>query len=83
MSDAMSFTEIDAQHAELLPARTVLSGGGGFDVDGTAGDAAGGNGGAGVGVLSGISVLSSGDTQGGVGGAGGAASSVGNLLGGS
>jgi hypothetical protein len=25
MSDALSFTEIDGQHIELLPARTVLS----------------------------------------------------------
>ena len=25
MSDALSFAEIDGQHAELLPARTVLS----------------------------------------------------------
>jgi hypothetical protein len=25
MSDALSFVEIDGQHAELLPARTVLS----------------------------------------------------------
>jgi hypothetical protein len=25
MSDALSFTETDGQHAELLPARTVLS----------------------------------------------------------
>lgn len=25
MSDALSFTEIDGQHVELLPARTVLS----------------------------------------------------------
>lgn len=25
MSDAMSFTELDGQHVELLPARTVLS----------------------------------------------------------
>jgi hypothetical protein len=25
MSDALSFTEIDGQHVELLPARTVMS----------------------------------------------------------
>ncbi len=25
MSDALNFTEIDSQHVELLPARTVLS----------------------------------------------------------
>lgn len=28
MSDALSFAEIDGQHIELLPARTVLSSGG-------------------------------------------------------
>lgn len=36
MSDALGFAEIAGQHAELLPARTVLStfsGGGGFDYD--------------------------------------------------
>ncbi len=45
MTDALSFTEIDAQHLELLPARTVLSlftaGGGGSK----GGDATGGTGG--------------------------------------
>jgi len=44
MSDALSFAEIVGQHAELLPARTVLStftGGGGVDYDSNdkAGDA--------------------------------------------
>jgi hypothetical protein len=34
MSDALSFAEIDGQHAELLPARTVLSM---FSVDGSCG----------------------------------------------
>ncbi|MGH3785836.1 MAG: hypothetical protein ACRDRG_04645 [Pseudonocardiaceae bacterium] len=40
MSDALSFAEIDGQHVELLPARTVLSlfstGGGGKGGDGGA-----------------------------------------------
>ena len=46
MSDALSFTEIDGQHVELLPARTVLSlfAVGGFGGDG--GSADGGAGGA-------------------------------------
>ncbi len=51
MSDAMSFTEIDGQHVELLPARTVLSlfstGDGGRGGNGGAGGSAnGGTGGA-------------------------------------
>lgn len=54
MSDALSFAEIDGQHVELLPARTVLSmvstcgcnsGGHGGGGGGNAGD--GGNGGVG------------------------------------
>ncbi|MDQ3761469.1 MAG: hypothetical protein M3460_07140 [Actinomycetota bacterium] len=44
MSDALSFAEIDGQHVELLPARTVMSmfaaGGGGKGGDG--GDGFGG-----------------------------------------
>jgi hypothetical protein len=42
MSDALSFAEIDGQHLELLPARTVMSL---FAVKGGGGD--GGRGGAG------------------------------------
>jgi hypothetical protein len=71
MSDALSFVEIDGQHVELLPARTVMSM---FSLDG--GD--GGNGGAaqgglGVNLLAGIGVLGTGtasaaDAGGGAGG---------------
>jgi hypothetical protein len=55
MTDALSFAEIDAQHLELLPARTVLSlfattGGGGKGGDVTGG--AGGHGGEGEGKAS-------------------------------
>jgi hypothetical protein len=47
MSDALSFAEIDGQHVELLPARTVLSlfsagGGGDGGQGGAGGDAQGG-----------------------------------------
>jgi hypothetical protein len=74
MSDALSFVEIDGQHVELLPARTVMSM---FSLDGGDGGY-GGNGGSaqgglGVNVLSGIGVLgtgiaSAGDATGGNGG---------------
>ncbi|PZS25085.1 MAG: hypothetical protein DLM61_20580 [Pseudonocardiales bacterium] len=79
MSDALSFTEIDGQHVELLPARTVMSmfsdcgcgGGGGNGGTGGAGGAA--QGGLGINILSGIGVLgtgtaSAGDAAGGNGG---------------
>jgi hypothetical protein len=75
MSDALSFAEIDGQHLELLPARTVMStfamGGG----DGGTGGAGGsGQGGVGVNLLNinvlGTQVNSAGN---GVGGAGGSA----------
>jgi hypothetical protein len=82
MSDALSFAEIDGQHVELLPARTVLSlfsagcgckGGGG---DGGTGGA-GGNaqGGLGINILSGIGILGTGTASAGnaTGGAGGSA----------
>ena len=53
MTDALSFAEIDAQHLELLPARTVLSlfaTGGGGAKGGDAGDGGpGGYGGDGTG----------------------------------
>jgi hypothetical protein len=77
MFDAMSFGEIDGQHVELLPARTVLSLFATGGSTGGAGGAGGGaNGGVGVNVLSGIGVLgtgsaSGGDAAGGAGGAGG------------
>ena len=75
MSDGLSFFEIDGQHVELLPARTVLSlfvAGGG---DGGTGGAGGnGQGGLGLNVLNinvaGTQVNSAAD---GVGGAGGSA----------
>ena len=48
MSDALSFAEIEGQHVELLPARTVLSM---FSVGGAGGSrGGGGGGGAGTGV---------------------------------
>ncbi len=76
MSDALSFAEIDGQHVELLPARTVMSmfkaccGGGG-----EGGDGGNAQGGLGINVLSGIGVLgtgvaSAGDAFGGRGGNG-------------
>ena len=77
MSDALSFAEIDGQHVELLPARTVLSlvamGKGGGD-GGAGGPGGNGRGGIGVNLLN-INVLgdqanSAGD---GVGGPGGSA----------
>jgi len=45
MPDALSFTEIDGQHVELLPARTVLSLTG--SIAKTGGGQCGGNGGTG------------------------------------
>jgi hypothetical protein len=78
MSDALSFAEIDGQHLELLPARTVmsmLSTTGGSDRGGNGGTGgAGGAGRGGIGVnllnidLFGDQTNSAGD---GVGGAGG------------
>jgi hypothetical protein len=76
MSDALSFVEIDGQHVELLPARTVMSmfhtGGG---KGGTGGDGGAAQGGVGVNVLSGIAVLGTATASGGdaAGGAGGSA----------
>jgi hypothetical protein len=70
MSDALSFAEIDGQHVELLPARTVMSM---FTLDGgNGGDAQGG---LGLNVVSGIGLLgtgiaSAGDAFGGSGGDG-------------
>ncbi|MGH3834987.1 MAG: hypothetical protein ACRDSF_04690 [Pseudonocardiaceae bacterium] len=76
MSDALSFVEIDGQHVELLPARTVMSvlamGGGDGGKGGAGGSAQGG---LGVNVLSGIGVLGTGTASAGdaFGGAGGSA----------
>jgi hypothetical protein len=75
MSDALSFGEIDGQHVELLPARTVMSmfrAGGG---DGGTGGAGGkGTGGIGVNLLN-IDVLGdqTNSAANGVGGNGGSA----------
>ena len=64
MFDAMSFAEIDGQHVELLPARTVLSL---FATHGATGGEGGNGGGAqggvGVNVLSGIGVLGTGSAS--------------------
>ena len=78
MSDGLSFAEIDGQHVELLPARTVLSlfsaggdccGGGDGGTGGAGGDAQGG---IGVNLLN-INLLGSQDNIAGsaAGGAGG------------
>ncbi|MGQ0718697.1 MAG: hypothetical protein ACT4NP_15585 [Pseudonocardiales bacterium] len=78
----LSFAEIDGQHVELLPARTVLSlfsaggcckGGGGGD-GGTGGAGGSGQGGLGVNLLN-INVLGTqtNSAANGVGGAGGSA----------
>ena len=77
MFDALSFTEIDGQHVELLPARTVMSlFSTGSHTGGDAGNGGSAQGGVGVNVLSGIGVLgtgaaSGGDAAGGAGGNGG------------
>ena len=78
MFDALSFAEIDGQHVELLPARTVLSlfATGGSRNGGSGGPGGSAQGGVGVNVLSGLGVLgtgsaSGGDATGGAGGGGG------------
>ena len=74
MSDALSFAEIDEQHLELLPARTVMSM---FSADccrgGEGGNGGNAQGGLGINILSGIGILgtgvaSAGDAFGGNGG---------------
>jgi hypothetical protein len=73
MSDAVSFAEIDEQHVELLPERTVMSLF--FLADGdTAGNGGAGTGGIGADVLSAIGILAPGTSfaGAGIGGAGGA-----------
>jgi hypothetical protein len=62
MFDALSFTEIDEQHVELLPARTVMSlfdmtGGKGGSCNQTNRDAGSANGALGVAVLDNINAL--------------------------
>jgi hypothetical protein len=80
MSDALSFVEIDGQHVELLPARTVMSllhtggeGSGRGGNGGTGGNGGAGRGGIGVNLLNidlfGDQVNSAGDGTGGAGGA--------------
>ncbi|MBV9142031.1 MAG: hypothetical protein JO115_14135 [Pseudonocardiales bacterium] len=54
MSEALSFAEIDGQHLELLPARTVMSM---FVVKGGGDGGKGGSGGKGAGGLIGANVL--------------------------
>jgi hypothetical protein len=79
MFDAMSFGEIDGQHVELLPARTVLSlFATGSSTGGDGGNGGNAQGGLGINVLSGIGILgtgvaSAGSATGGGGGDGGAA----------
>ncbi|MGH3783892.1 MAG: hypothetical protein ACRDRO_25555 [Pseudonocardiaceae bacterium] len=75
MSDALSFAEIDGQHVELLPARTVMSMFKACCGGGEGGDGGNAQGGLGINVLSGIGVLgtgiaSAGDAAGGDGGRG-------------
>jgi hypothetical protein len=79
MSDVLSFAEIDGQHVELLPARTVLSlfqtGGAGRGGDGGAGGKGGvGRGGLGLNLINlnlfGDQTNSAGDGYGGAGGDG-------------
>jgi hypothetical protein len=76
MFDALSFAEIDGQHVELLPARTVMSM---FVVKGGGDGGVGGNGGKGAGGI-GLNVLDinvlgdqTNSAADGVGGAGGSA----------
>jgi hypothetical protein len=79
MSDALSFVEIDGQHVELLPARTVMSvfrlGGSGGGDGGKGGNGGGGQGGLGIGVLDGVGILGTGTSSiaDGTGGNGGSA----------
>ncbi|MGH3874804.1 MAG: hypothetical protein ACRDSR_25425 [Pseudonocardiaceae bacterium] len=70
MFDAVSFAEVDGQHVELLPARTVMSV---FSLD-TGGNGGDGTGGAGANLLAGLGILAPGTASAGngTGGAGGA-----------
>ena len=74
MSDAVSFVEIDGQHVELLPARTVMSM---FHAGNSGGNGGNGQGGVGVNLLAGIGVLGTGAASAGdgAGGDGGSADS--------
>ncbi|MGH3512865.1 MAG: hypothetical protein ACRDQV_06250 [Pseudonocardiaceae bacterium] len=84
MSDVLSYADVDGQHVELLPARTVMSmfhagcgceGGGGEEAGdgGVGGNGGSAQGGLGINILSGLGVLgtgtaSAGDATGGNGG---------------
>ena len=74
MSDAVSFAEINEQHVELLPGRTVMSTILLTEGGGTGGNGGDGTGGIGATVLGGIGILAEGvsTTGSGIGGAGGA-----------
>jgi hypothetical protein len=78
MSDALSFAELEGQHVELLPARTVMSNGGGVVGIGGTSNGGAGTGGLGINLLSGIGILGSGTANAGngVGGAGGGADGI-------
>jgi len=80
VSDALSFVEIDGQHVELLPARTVMSmfslGGNG----GSGGNGGNGQGGVGVNVLSGLGVLGTGVASAGDGSGGNGSSLFGEAF---
>jgi hypothetical protein len=69
MSDAVSFAEIEEQHVELLPERTVMSlASMGAGTGGTGGNTGGnGTGGTGTAVLSGIGLLAPGTSAAGSG----------------
>ncbi len=63
MYDALSFAEIDGQHVELLPARTVMSmftAGCGCEEGGDGGNGGSAQGGLGINILSGIGILGTG-----------------------
>lgn len=86
MSDALSFADMDGQHVELLPARTVLSTPGAFAPGGeTTGTATGGYGGHGgdswASNVNSWSTLNGNQSAGG-GGNGGVATVIGEAFGG-
>jgi hypothetical protein len=66
MYDALSFAEMEGQHLELLPARTVMSMftadccGGGGEEGGNGGNGGNAQGGLGINILSGIGILGTG-----------------------
>lgn len=72
MSDVLSFAEIDGQHVEMLPARTVMSTFATSCCGGDGGDGGAGQGGLGINLLNinvlGTQVNAAGDGIGGEGG---------------